>query len=48
MNFDKRYQIKNMIYFLSLNYHKLDILDNIEDIHYIILKNQINGLVLNL
>ena len=36
MNFDYPYQIKNMIYFLSLNYHKLDISDNIEDPLYYI------------
>jgi len=31
MNFENPYQIKNIIYFLSLNYHKLDKSDNIED-----------------
>ena len=36
MNFDNPYQIKNMIYFLSLNYYKLDISDNIEDPLYYI------------
>jgi len=36
MNFDNPNQIKNMIYFLSLNYHKLDISDNIEDPLYYI------------
>jgi len=36
MNFDNPNQIKNMIYFLSLNYHKLDKSDNIEDPLYYI------------
>jgi hypothetical protein len=36
MDFDNPYQIRNMIYFLSLNYHKLDISDNIEDPLYYI------------
>ena len=31
MNFDNPNQIKNMIYFLSLNYYKLDISNYIED-----------------
>ena len=36
MNFDNPYQIKNLIYFLSLNYVKLDITNNIEDPLYYI------------
>ena len=37
MNFDNQNQIKYMIYFLSLNYNKLDISDNIEDpLYYIV------------
>ena len=36
MDFDNPYQIRNMIYFLSLNYHKLDISNNIEDPLYYI------------
>ena len=36
MSFDNPNQIKNMIYFLSLNYHKLDISNNIEDPLYYI------------
>ena len=31
MSFDNPNQIKNMVYFLSLNYYKLDISNNIED-----------------
>ena len=36
MSFDNPNQIKNMIYFLSLNYYKLDISNNIEDPLYYI------------
>ena len=36
MDFDNPYQIKNVIYFLSLNYYKLDISDDIEDPLYYI------------
>ena len=36
MDFDNPNQIKNMIYFLSLNYNKLDISDNIEEPLYYI------------
>ena len=36
MSFDYPYQIKNIIYLLSLNYHKLDKSDNIEDPLYYI------------